>query len=717
MTRILALVVSAALLIPAPAFAQSVASAVARPLATFGVSVRPLARAETPSALSLSQLALAPTLTAVFRPHPNPLPQAGEGNRRLLRGVAAQPLTASVAFDGGITAREAGFVLASPATEERALPLSRPSRVSGMLALAAGAAPVAAQGAAAGAAMPAWAALTMIGGGIVGLMMLVRWIEGSVTVQHYLARRRWITDSGKDWKEADEPTRAAVLAHAEKIVATNRAGRAESWSDVRRMLTFKREKPSGDDSAPLSIKSRPLGLKSPDKPGVETAKAKITFADVAGQDEAKRELQRVVEYIKDPEPYRKLGAKGFRGILLFGPPGTGKTLMARAVAGEAQATFIDRKGSDFVNKYVGVGPDSVRKAFSEARGDGKKPGILFIDEIDAVGKARGNGEGNEEYENTLNALLGEMSDPKNDNVVVIAATNRPELLDPALMRGRRFGLQVPVGRPDKEGREAIVKVHSKAMLLAPDVDLGLIAKLTPGLSGADLEEIANDAAMMAAEAKAENVSMAYFRKAIDRRVIGHERKLVMAEAEKAVVAAHESGHALTAWLLPGADPIRKITIVPHGLNALGLVQTVSEEERFMYSKEWLQDRIAVALGGRVAEELVTGEQFSGASNDFEQATRLARMMVMKFGMSPKVGLVSYDMDGERPNVGRAGSQRRQNMIEAEAQRILDEQHVRVKALLTENRATLDRLSTALREKETLREADLDALLPPRPAKK
>ncbi|MBI4348777.1 MAG: ATP-dependent zinc metalloprotease FtsH [Elusimicrobia bacterium] len=721
--RLLSLLLSAALLAPSPAFARSLASAAASPVPSVGAPIAPLAGANSFSPRSGERVAASGLTTLALVKPIVPLPSSTrvraeylESLRRLAeQGPSAAALARAYHGDGAAADDESRGVPAAPAPARKS-ELARPSPRPAFLAVAAGA-PVAAQGAAAAGALPAWAALSLIGGGIVGLMLLVRWIEGSVRFQYYLARRRWVTATGKGWDEADEATRVKVKAGAEKIVARNRAGRVESWSDLRRHFGFERGEPNGKPEAPPPTPGRPLGLRTPPgQPAQEPAKPKITFADVAGQDEAKRELLRVVRFLNDPEPYTRLGAKGFRGILLFGPPGTGKSLMARALAGEANATYVERKGSDFVNKYVGVGPESVRKAFSEARTDGKKPGILFIDEIDAVGKSRSNGDGNEEYENTLNSLLAEMSDPKNDNVVVVAATNRPELLDAALMRGRRLGLQVPVGLPDLEGRAAILGVHSKNMKLGPDVDLKQVAKLTPKLSGADLEEVANDAAMMAAEEKAEHVSMPHFRRAIDRRVIGHERKLAMAEPEKAVVSAHESGHALTAWLLPGADPIRKITIVPHGLQALGLVQTVAEEERFMYSREWLQDRIAVALGGRVAEELVTGEQFSGASNDLEQATRIARMMVMKFGMSPKIGLVSYDVDGERPNVGRAQSQRRQNLIEQEVQRILDEQHARVKKLLTDNRAVLDRLSAALREKETLREADLDTLLPPRPAR-
>jgi cell division protease FtsH len=433
-------------------------------------------------------------------------------------------------------------------------------------------------------------------------------------------------------------------------------------------------------------------------------------------DDAKRELQKVVEYIKNPEPYNKLGAKGFRGVLMFGPPGTGKTLIARAVAGEAGATFHETNGSEFVNTYVGKGPANIRAAFAKARGDGKRPGILFIDEIDAVGKKRSDGDGNQEYENTLNALLAEMSSPVNAKIVVIAATNRPELLDAALMRGRRFGLKVPVGLPDVEGREAILKLHAKNMPLEDGVTMRKIAEITPRLSGADLEEIINDAAMIAAERGAAAVSETDLRKAVERTTIGHERKLIMSPFEKKVVAHHESGHALVAWLVPNGDQIRKITIVPHGLNALGLVQTVAEEERYMYSKAWLEDRIAIALGGRVGEFLATGQTFSGAQNDFEQATRMARMMVMKFGMSDKVGQVSYDMDGERPAVGRAQSEKQRELIDREVRRIVDEQMARVTAMLTEHRAYLDGMADELMAKETLREEDLARLLPARPKK-
>ncbi|HAZ06979.1 MAG TPA: cell division protein FtsH [Elusimicrobia bacterium] len=469
--------------------------------------------------------------------------------------------------------------------------------------------------------------------------------------------------------------------------------------------------------SPSTSPSPGSGAKQSARRTTEAGDVIITFEDVAGQDEAKNELKKVVDYIKFPQRYRKLGVKRLRNVLLFGPPGTGKTLISRAVAGEAGANFHEVDGSSFVNTYVGKGPANIREAFDKARGDGTKPGILFIDEIDAVGKKRGAGnEGNQEYENTLNALLSEMSSPKNKTITVIAATNRPELLDPALMRGGRLGLKVPVGLPDVAGREAILKLHMQDMSLAADVGPRQIAELTPGLSGADLEEIVNDAAMLAGERpEAVEVTVADFRKAVDRQTIGHERRLVMSALEKKVIANHESGHALVARLVPNGDQIRKITIIPHGLQTLGLVQTMNAEEQYIYSQSWLEDRIAIALGGRVAEQLTTKESYSGARNDFEQATRLARRMVMKFGMSKIIGSVSYDMEGEPPAAGRALSQRQMRLIDNEVQRIIQEQQVRVVKLITQYRKHLDAMAGELMEKETLREGDVERLLPPKPS--
>jgi cell division protease FtsH len=725
--RIFAVALCASLLAPAPAAAQALRLVVDAPALAPAMRIAPLAPASfsfaaanlSPALLTPGVAALAPVPVAAAVPVAKAVPVADVQAQpqvhvqAYVNGLAtakAPETFLAKTFDGSLAANDASFAVAAAPAPVRPSLLSR-SQVYGATALA-----IAIPGIhQAGASLSGGWIAAMIGGGLVSMLFVTRWIEGSKTVQFYLARRRWATANYKKWSEADDMEKAAVEADAERIVAQNKAGR---WPGNRKanqeMISIRPKDEPGD--APSPAPSRPAVGKIDPVTGKVIPPVKVlTFADVAGQDDAKHELEKVVNYIKNPERYRKLGAKGFRGVLLFGPPGTGKTLIARAVAGEAGATWHETNGSEFVNTYVGKGPSNVREAFAKARGDGKKPGILFVDEIDAIGKKR-DGENNSEYENTLNSFLAEMSSPKNDNVVVIAATNLPELLDPALVRGRRFGLKVPVGLPDIDGREAILKVHSKDMPFAPGTSLRAVAELTPGLSGADLEEIINDAAMLAADREGTDVNDQDFRKAVERQTIGHERKLVMTAVEKKVVANHESGHALVAWLVPNGDQIRKITIVPHGLQALGLVQTMAAEEKHMYSKSWLEDRIAIALGGRVAEQLTTGETFSGAQNDFEQATRMARMMVMKFGMSEQVGHVSYDMQGQRPVVGGAQSERMNELIDAEVKRIIDEQTVRVVKLLTDNRAYLDGMAGELMTRETLREEDLARLLPPRPNK-
>jgi cell division protease FtsH len=723
--RISAVALCASLLIPAPASAQALRAVMEAPALSPVIRMAPQASASfsfsaanlSPVMLPTNVIALRPALVPVAVPVAIvPVHAQVQAYVKALAVAKAPEAFLAKSFDGSrLAANDNEYAVPAALT-----PAPRPSFLSrarayyGVAALAMVPTVTSVHQAVAPAAHQAGgmsnaAGFALIGASIVGLLFLTRWIESSKTVQFYLARRRWVTANDKKWKEADASEQAAVEAEADMIVASNIAGR---WPGNRKAKDEPLSILPKDDAASASDAKPARRLK---KGEVEPPKV-LTFADVAGQDDAKRELQKVVDYIKNPEPYKKLGAKGFRGVLMFGPPGTGKTLIARAVAGEAGATFHETNGSEFVNTYVGKGPSNIRAAFAKARGDGKKPGILFIDEIDAVGKKRSDGDGNQEYENTLNALLAEMSSPENDKIVVIAATNRPELLDAALMRGRRFGLKVPVGLPDIVGREAILKVHSKGMPLADVSIMAKVAELTPGLSGADLEEIINDAAMLAAERQGDTVTEQDFRKAVERQTIGHERKLVMSAVEKKIVANHESGHALVAWLVPNGDQIRKITIVPHGLQALGLVQTLSAEEKHLYSKSWLEDRIAIALGGRVAEQMTTGETYSGAQNDFEQATRMARMMVMKFGMSEKVGHVSYDMDGERPTVGRAMSEKQRELIDAEVRRILDEQTARVVQLLTDNRAYLDGMADELMTKETLREGDLARLLPARPNK-
>ncbi len=440
---------------------------------------------------------------------------------------------------------------------------------------------------------------------------------------------------------------------------------------------------------------------------------KVTFDDVAGQEEAKGELQRVVRFLKDPQRYTKINprAKPFKGILFFGPPGTGKTLLARALANEAGAAFVTRKGSDFVNMYVGKGAANIREAFEEVRknADGG-PGILFIDEIDAVGHKRSEGDAardNAEDDKAITALLAEMDGFEKDNIIVIAATNRPDKLDPALLRGGRFGLKVPVGLPDALGREAILKVHAKEMLLAPDVDLKAVAKQTPGLAGADLEHVVQRAGILAGDEGADAAYMRHFAAAIDEMTIGQQRKLVMSAEEKRVVAYHEAGHALVSHLLANADPVRKVTIIPHGLNALGLMQAMPEEEKNIQSRAWLLDRMAVAMGGRAGEELGTGQIYSGASNDFEQATRIARYMVTKFGMS-QLGFAAYDLEQAKALELSEDYKRR---VEAEVGRLLAEAQERARKVLCDNRAVHEAMAARLLEKETLDHDEMEALVP------
>src|SRR5213595_3060803 len=375
---------------------------------------------------------------------------------------------------------------------------------------------------------------------------------------------------------------------------------------------------------------------------------KTTFADVAGVDEAKAELVEIVDFLKNPRKYQRLGGRIPKGVLLVGPPGTGKTLLARAVAGEADVPFFTLSGSEFVEMFVGVGAARVRDLFEQAKD--KAPCIIFIDELDAIGKSRAGASGfiggHDEREQTLNQLLAEMDGfDSSKGVILIAATNRPEVLDQALLRPGRFDRQVVVDKPDLRGREAILRLHARAVVLAQGVDLGVIAARTPGFAGADLANIVNEAALLAARKEKNAVDMADFEEAIDRVVAGLEKKSrVLSEKERDIVAHHEIGHALVASSLPQADPVHKVTIIPRGVAALGMTYQLPTEDRFLLTRSELEDRIAVLLGGRVAEELVYGEISTGAHNDLERATDLVRLMVMKYGMSERVGLATF---GER----------------------------------------------------------------------
>jgi cell division protease FtsH len=445
---------------------------------------------------------------------------------------------------------------------------------------------------------------------------------------------------------------------------------------------------------------------------------KITFVDVAGIDEAKEELKEVVEFLKTPGKFQRLGGKIPKGVLLVGMPGTGKTLLARAVAGEANVPFFSISGSDFVEMFVGVGAARVRDLFAQAQNHA--PCIIFIDELDALGKARGvNPMGrHDEQEQTLNQLLAEMDgfDP-NTGVIIMAATNRPEILDPALLRPGRFDRHVVVDRPDINGREEILKIHARIVKLSPDVDLKVIASRTPGFVGADLANIVNEAALLAARKNKESVEMADIEEAIDRVIAGLEKKgRLMSKKEKEIVAFHESGHAIVATLLPNADPVRRISIVPRGISALGYTLQLPTEDRYLMTKTELLDRLAVLLGGRVAEEIVFGEISTGAHNDLQRATDIATSMVKAFGMSEKLGYVTFEKEKQPLFLPsslfptREYSEDTAKQIDEEVKKIVDETYVRVKEILTAKKDKLGELARLLLEKEVVEEQELKKIL-------
>jgi len=454
---------------------------------------------------------------------------------------------------------------------------------------------------------------------------------------------------------------------------------------------------------------------------------KITFADVAGADEAKVELQEIIEFLKDPQKFTRLGGRLPKGALLVGPPGTGKTLLAKAVAGEAARPFFSMSGSDFVEMFVGVGASRVRDLFEQ--GKTHAPCIIFIDEIDAVGRHRGAGlgGGHDEREQTLNQLLVEMDGfESNDGVILLAATNRPDVLDPALLRPGRFDRQIVVDAPDVRGREGILRVHTRKIPLSADVRLDILAKGTPGLAGADLANLVNEAAVLAARRNKSLVDMSDFEDAKDKVMLGVERRsLQLTEDERRLTAYHEAGHAIVGMKIPGSDPLHKVTIVPRG-RALGLTFWIPEEDRHNYTKDWLEGRLACAYGGRVAEELVFGPEkvTTGASNDIEQATAIARRMVTQFGMSEKVGVIAVGDREQEIFLGREIQQRRDisermsETVDGEVKRILDEAYHRATEIITNSRELLDRLASALLERETLDREDLGLIsrgepLPPR----
>jgi cell division protease FtsH len=435
---------------------------------------------------------------------------------------------------------------------------------------------------------------------------------------------------------------------------------------------------------------------------------KVTFKDVAGVEEAKEELREIIDFLKDPPKFQKLGGKIPKGVLLVGSPGTGKTLLAKAIAGEANVPFFSISGSDFVEMFVGVGASRVRDLFEQ----GKKhaPCIIFMDEIDAVGRHRGAGlgGGHDEREQTLNQLLVEMDGfEANEGVILIAATNRPDVLDPALLRPGRFDRQVVVARPDVKGREEILKVHARRIPLAPNVDLKVLARGTPGFSGADLANLVNEAALLAARGDKKTVEMLDFENAKDKVLMGVERRsMIISETEKRTIAYHEAGHALVADLLPGADPLHKVTIIPRG-RALGLTQQLPIDDKYNYSKEYLLNRITILLGGRAAEELVFQQQTTGAGDDLEKATEMARKMVCEWGMSEKMGPLTFGKIEEHIFLGREMSRPKDYseetaiLIDGEIKRIVTDCAAHARRLIDANLAKLHDLARALLERESL----------------
>ncbi len=448
-----------------------------------------------------------------------------------------------------------------------------------------------------------------------------------------------------------------------------------------------------------------------------------TFSDVAGADEAKVELQEIIEFLKDPQKFTRLGGRLPKGALLVGPPGTGKTLLAKAVAGEAGRPFFSMSGSDFVEMFVGVGASRVRDLFEQ--GKAHAPCIIFIDEIDAVGRHRGAGlgGGHDEREQTLNQLLVEMDGfESNDGVILLAATNRPDVLDPALLRPGRFDRQIVVDLPDVRGREGILRVHTRKIPLAPDVRLGVLAKGTPGMAGADLANLANEAALLAARRDKRQVDMRDFEDAKDKVMLGVERRsLVLTDSERETTAYHEGGHALVSLKVADSDPVHKVTIVPRG-QSLGMMASLPEEDRHGYTKEWLLSRLAITFGGRVAEQLVFGPEkvTTGAGDDIQKATALARRMVAEFGMSDKVGVMAVGERDQQIFLGREFAHRREvsertaEMVDEEVKRMLDEAFQQATTILTEHRDLLEIIAQALLERETLEGNDLDLLVEGKP---
>jgi cell division protease FtsH len=450
-----------------------------------------------------------------------------------------------------------------------------------------------------------------------------------------------------------------------------------------------------------------LGRKAPPKPvELEPGKQRTTFEDVAGIDEVEGELNDVVDFLKNPDAYRKMGAKMPRGVLLSGPPGTGKTLLARAVAGEAGVPFFSASASEFIEMIVGVGASRVRELFAEARK--VAPSIIFIDEIDTIGRARGGGSGmggHDEREQTLNQILTEMDGfSGSEGVIVIAATNRADVLDPALTRPGRFDRVVVVSPPDRGGREAILEIHTRQIPLAKGVNLAQVARTTPGMTGAELANLANEAALLAVKRKQSEVTQSDLSEALEKVQLGAERPLVMPEEERRRTAFHESGHALLGMLQPGADPVRKITIVPRG-RALGVTLSTPDADKYAYTEEYLRGRIIGALGGMAAEQVVYGVITTGAENDLEQVTNIARAMVARWGMSERVGRLSALPSDAQQAYGLSAAPQTLDVIDHEMRRIVDECYDEALRKLRDHRGQLDSLAEALLENETLEETD------------
>jgi cell division protease FtsH len=452
---------------------------------------------------------------------------------------------------------------------------------------------------------------------------------------------------------------------------------------------------------------------------VQADQPKVTFDDVAGADEAKQDLQEVVEFLRHPQKYHDIGARIPRGVLLVGPPGTGKTLLARAVAGEADVPFFNLSASEFVEMFVGVGASRVRDLFQQAKQTA--PAIVFIDELDAVGRRRGAGLGNvnDEREQTLNQLLVEMDGfDEHHEVILLAATNRPDVLDPALLRPGRFDRQIVVGPPDRKGRLGILKIHTRDLKLSGDVKLDTLAGVTAGMSGADLANLCNEGALLAARLGHSHILMTDFETALDKIVLGEARPLVMNEKDRRVIAYHEAGHAIVAWFTPEADSVHKVTIIPHGM-ALGVTEQMPGDDKYNYSRGYLLARLAVMMGGRVAEELAIGEITTGAENDLKEATHLARRMVSRWAMTD-FGPMTLDADEEQPflgyelSQGRGYSEATAARVDDEIQKLLKDRYQYTQECLTNRRPALDTLVNALIEHETVTQEGIEKLIGPRP---